>query len=150
VVPDVPTGLRATCRESAVSVIEAVTVVRYRVKRSFAPKGWRGRGLRATKALAYRDAAWATLRANCMCVHNDEIGGENKLCRYHDKAFRARQWTADGPEEPGWFGFAPPEIWGLPRSDDDGYWDYGRALAFRLARFYRHLDSRAGGEVGTT
>ena len=38
----------------------------------------------------------------------------------------------------------------LPRTDEPGFWDYGRAVAFRLARFYEHVDaaSRSAGRRG--
>jgi len=128
-------------------VVEAVTVTLYRVANR--PKGWRKGKPRRQKALAYRDAAWAKMRMRCRCVHDDEIGGVNAPCRYHDKEFRATTppspydvWgdPTSGPSGPPLF--MPPAIWRLPRSDEDGYWDYGRAVAFRLARLYRYLDSK--------
>jgi hypothetical protein len=124
-----------------VSVIEAVTVVRYRTKLAI---GGRRRKLRGVKRLAYRDAAWAKIRARCKCVHNDGIGGVNIVCRYHDKEFRAED-IPGSYEDPGWHGFIAPVEWGLPRREEPNYWDYGRAVAFRLARFYRHLDARGPG-----
>jgi hypothetical protein len=131
------------------SVIEAVTVTLYRVKAEHRPEGWRGGKPRRQRALAYRDAAWAKLRARCRCVYSDEVGGENKPCRYHDKQYRTPTlpyrdcwgYVDEGPETEGHY--APPRVWRLPRSDEPGFWDYGRAVAFRLARFYAHLDRRA-------
>jgi hypothetical protein len=124
-----------------VSVIEAVTVTLYRVKPDHRPKDWRKGKPRRQKALAYRDAAWAKLRIRCRCVFPDfdpDGPTEPKRCRYHDKEYRADE---GGPEDPPTFW--PPAAWRLPRSDEGGYWDYGRAVAFRLARLYAHLDSRA-------
>lgn len=125
------------------SVIEAVTVVRYRTKLAI---GERRRKLRGVKRLAYRDAAWAKIRTRCKCVHNDYEGGVNVVCRYHDKEYRAED-IPGSYEEPGWRGFIAPVEWGLPRRDEPGYWDYGRAVAFRLARFYAHLDAKAAKET---
>jgi hypothetical protein len=116
-----------------VSVIEAVTVVRYRSKAAI---GERRRKLRGVKRLAYRDAAWAKIREHCRCAGD---GPERKSCRYHDKEYRAED-IPGGYEEPGWHGFIAPLEWGLPRREEPGFWDYGRAVAFRLARFYAHLD----------
>jgi hypothetical protein len=127
------------------SVIEAVTVTLYRVKPEHRPEGWRKGKPRRQKALAYRDAAWAKLRARCRCVLPDftDSDVERKRCRYHDKGFRVTPEMNPRPwEEPNHF--APPAIWNLPRSHD-GFWDYGRAVAFRLARFYAYLDAKAGG-----
>ena len=127
----------------ATSVIEAVTVTLYRVRGDLRPKGWQKGKPRRQKALAYRDAAWAKLRQRCRCVLPDGFAGpeERKLCRYHDKDYRVTPEMNPRPwEEPNHF--EPPRIWGLSRSDESGFWDYGRAVAFRLARFYRHIDSR--------
>lgn len=124
------------------SVIEAVTVTLYRVKAGHRPKGWRKGKPRRQKALAYRDAAWAKIRMRCRCVFPDfdpDGPTEPKRCRYHDKEYRVTPEMNPRPwEEPNHF--EPPAIWGLPFSDDAGRWDYGRAVAFRLARFYAHLD----------
>jgi hypothetical protein len=137
-----------------VSVIKAVTVTLYRAANR--PKGWRKGKPRRQKALAYRDAAWAKMRARCKCVLPDDFTEPRKLCRYHDKEHRATPpagpydvWgnPTSGPSGPPIF--TPPRIWGLPRSDEDGYWDYGRAVAYRLARLYAYLDRRAGaGDAG--
>lgn len=124
----------------ASSVIEAVTVTLYRVKTEHRPKGWRKGKPRRQKALAYRDAAWAKLRTRCKCVLPDDFTGPKRLCRYHDKTHR----VSPDRNRPPWDdppAFDPPRIWGLPRSGDAGYWDYGRAVAFRLARFYAHVDA---------
>jgi hypothetical protein len=126
-------------------IIEAVTVTLYRVANR--PKGWRKGKPRRQKALAYRDAAWAKMRHRCKCVLPLDFTEARKLCRYHDKEHRATPpsgpydvWgdPTSGPSGPPTF--TPPRIWGLPHSDR---WDYGRAVAFRLARFYRHIDERA-------
>ncbi len=127
------------------SVVEAVTVTLYRATNR--PKGWRKGKPRRQRWLAYRDAAWAKLRERCRCVLPDfdpETSGERKLCRYHDKEYRAVDWPQHYYEEPAYHGFRAPEAWGLPRSDEAGLWDYGRAVAYRLARFYRHLDEKGG------
>jgi hypothetical protein len=128
-------------------IVEAVTVTLYRVVNR--PKGWRKGKPRRQKALAYRDAAWAKLRMRCKCVHDDEVGGVNVVCRYHDKQYRTPTlphrdcwgYVDGGPEAEGYF--EPPAIWRLPRSNEPGLWDYGRAVAFRLARLYRYLDAKA-------
>jgi hypothetical protein len=124
-------------------IVEAVTVTLYRVANR--PKGWRKGKPRRQKALAYRDAAWAKLRMRCRCVLPDMFDpddhAELKRCRYHDKGYRVTPEMNPRPwEEPEHF--APPAIWDLPRSDEAGFWDYGRAVAFRLARFYRYLDHK--------
>lgn len=126
------------------SVIEAITVTLYRVKAEHRPKDWRKGKPRRQKALAYRDAAWAKLRLRCRCVLPDftDSDVERKLCRYHDKDYR----VPPDRNRPPWDDppcFDPPSIWNLPRSHEAGLWDYGRAVAFRLARFYAHLDARA-------
>jgi len=122
-----------------VSVIESVTVTLYRVKNR--PKGWRKGKPRRQKWLAYRDAAWAKMKSRCKCVFPDDLMHPVIYCRYHDKAFRAVAWPNQYPgQEPDFHGFMAPETWQLPRSDEQGYWDYGRAVAYRLARFYRHID----------
>jgi hypothetical protein len=124
-------------------IIEAVTVTRYRVAN--APARWRRRRLRSVKRLAYRDAAWAKIQTHCWCTFPDsETDPPRTLCKYHDKDYRA----ADVPsrnhwEEPDWHGFLAPTEWRLPRSDEPGLWDYGRAVAHRLARFYAHCDRGA-------
>jgi hypothetical protein len=125
-----------------VSVIEAVTVVRYRAKIAI---GERRRKLRGVKRLAYRDAAWAKIRERCRCAGD---GPERKPCRYHDKEFRAEDVPSRSYEEEGWHGFIAPVEWGLPRREEPGFWDYGRAVAYRLARFYAHLDRRASPPPG--
>lgn len=132
------------------SVIESVTVVRYRTKAAI---GERRRKLRGTKRLAYRDAAWARIRTRCSCAGD---WSDRKFCRYHDTRYRATPEAGPydvwgdrtiGPPEP--HPFEPPRIWSLPRSDEPGYWDYGRAVAFRLARFYAYLDRRPTPEPKT-
>jgi hypothetical protein len=121
-----------------VSVIEAVTVTLYRIKNR--PKGWRGGKPRRQKWLAYRDAAWAKMRSRCKCVVSDDLVHPIIHCRYHDKAFRAVAWPNPSREDPDFDGFMAPKVWQLPRSDEQGYWDYGRAVAYRLARFYRYKE----------
>jgi hypothetical protein len=132
------------------SVIEAVTVTLYRATNK--PKGARIGKPRRQKRLAYRDAAWATIRRRCRCVLPGVPAESALLCRYHDRQHRAVDWPNPYPhEEATFFGFRAPVIWRLPRSGDQGYWDYGRAVAYRLARWYRHLDDRAAlvpGEEG--
>lgn len=132
------------------SIVEAVTVVLYRVAPELRPTGWRKGKPRRQIALAYRDAAWAKLRRRCRCTYGDGPDGApvGRPCRYHDKEFRS---GGHGYEEGGWHGFLPPSIWRLPRTGEPGYWDYGRAVAFRLARFYARLDARsAAGPVDST
>jgi hypothetical protein len=139
--------VRERGEERAVNaIIEAVTVVRYRVANP--PKGWRRRGLRATRALAYRDAAWAKIRSRCECYHpqfdaRGDLATPGEACRFHNHEYRADPETCEDPAT-----FRPPAVWRLPRAREDGFWDYGRAVAFRLARLYRHLDARSkAGEV---
>ena len=115
-------------------IIQTVTVTRYR---------GRAGTLRATRALAYRDAAWQRIATHCRAGGDCPYRGQDgNPCRYHDQEFRAADWPQHTHEDPPWHGFRPPAIWGLPRADEEGYWTYGRAVAYRLARFYRYLDER--------
>lgn len=124
------------------SVIESVKVTLYRVKDR--PKGWRKGKPRRQKWLAYRDAAWAKMKSRCKCIVPLDLVLDVKRCRYHDKDFRAVTWSNPYPnEEPDFQGFMAPDEWRLPRSDERGYWDYGRAVAYRLARFYQYIDQKA-------
>lgn len=88
---------------------------------------------RFVRAPAYLDAAWTKIRGACYC----EATGSS--CRYHDPEYRATASGAsdDQPE------FHAPAIWGVP----DGK-IYGSAVAFRLARFYKHLDGRPSAKKG--
>lgn len=90
------------------------------------------------RATAYRHAAWTKIRARCRCEPGEwdstgHMTSAGSRCRFHDYEFHARG-SYDAPPE-----FYAPRVWRVPH----GTTTYGKAVAFRLARWYAFLDKRA-------